>query len=82
MINEHGIRVDIRPRLGVIRRKKYDIEEEAERGVWTTKDGREIPVEEMTTSHIQNTIALLERNNCDDMYTPWITVFHKELQRR
>ena len=61
---------------------KYDIEEEAERGVWTTKDGREIPVEEMTTSHIQNTIALLERNNCDDMYTPWITVFHKELQRR
>ena len=61
---------------------EHDIEEEAERGVWTTKDGREIPVEEMTTSHIKNTIALLERNNCDDMYTPWITVFHKELQRR
>ena len=28
---------------------------------WKTKDGKEIPIENMTTQHIKNTIALLER---------------------
>jgi hypothetical protein len=30
---------------------------------WKTKDGRVIPVKEMTTMHIQNTIAFLEKKH-------------------
>lgn len=58
------------------------IKEEAERGVWTTKDGMEIPVEEMTTSHIKNTIAYIERKDKYDLYEPWLRVFRAELESR
>jgi len=65
---------------------EYDIqghiEDEARRGVWTTKDGQEIPVKEMTTSHIRNAIAYLERINTLDIYNPWIEAFKKELDKR
>jgi len=29
---------------------------------WTTKDGVEIPITEMTTSHIENCIKMMERS--------------------
>jgi hypothetical protein len=29
---------------------------------WTTKDGVEIPISQMTTSHIENCINAMERN--------------------
>lgn len=29
---------------------------------WTTRDGREIPIREMTDSHLENAMRLLERN--------------------
>lgn len=58
------------------------IEDEASYGVWTTKDGTQIPVEDMTTSHIQNTIAFIKRTDQTDMYLPWVEVFEEELERR
>jgi len=30
--------------------------------IWTTKDGKQIPVKEMTTQHIKNCINMLKRN--------------------
>ena len=30
--------------------------------IWTTKDGVEIPISQMTTAHIQNCINAMERN--------------------
>ena len=45
---------------------------------WTTKDGVEIPITEMTTSHIENCIKLMERSgNTPGLYcafdegSPW-----------
>ena len=29
--------------------------------IWTTKNGQEIPIQKMTTSHLQNTIKFLSR---------------------
>lgn len=55
---------------------------EAQDGIWTTKDGRRIPVRDMTTSHILNTIAYIKRNWDTDIYQPWIDVFEEELERR
>lgn len=59
-----------------------DIWNEAQNGVWETKDGRLIPVEEMTTEHIHNTIAFIKRNWDNEIYQPWIDVFNEELERR
>ena len=58
------------------------IESSAKSGVWTTKDGREIPITEMSDGHIRNVLAMLERNNVCDIYMPWICRFKKELSRR
>lgn len=67
----------------------FDIEEEyariqneAERGVWTMRDGTVIRVEDMTSSHIKNAKALCERNNAYDLYTPWVERFTDELRKR
>ena len=67
----------------------FDIEEEhervwreAERGIWTTKDGNRIAVSDMGYGHIVNTINMLKRNDYDDMYLPWIERFEAELRRR
>ena len=62
--------------------ERISIDREACEGIWRTKDGREIPVQMMTTNHIKNTIAYLKRIDCIDMYAPWIITFQEELERR
>lgn len=58
------------------------VETSAREGIWTTRDGRRIAVEDMTDSHIRNTIAYLERNDVCDIYLPCIVRLKRELKRR
>ena len=32
---------------------------------WTTRDGKEIPIKDMTITHLQNTVKMLEREEID-----------------
>ena len=61
---------------------EYHIENEARQGVWTTKEGKRIPIRQMSTRHLENTIRMLERNNSGDIYFPWICRMQEELDRR
>ena len=58
------------------------VEDEAKSKIWTTRDGSKIPVENMTTSHIKNTIAHIKRIDKIDFLEPWVRVFKEELKRR
>ena len=59
------------------------VENEAKRGVWATKDGTEIRITEMSDSHLRNAIAMLKRNNDEfNLNLPWIEVMEEELERR
>ena len=58
------------------------ISQEAESGIWTTKNGTRIKVSDMTDSHLVNTYRILKRNNVRDMLLPWIMVMEKEIMRR
>jgi len=44
--------------------------------IWTTKDGKEIEIQNMTTEHIKNTVAYLIRKKDD---SGWIEILEKEL---
>ena len=58
------------------------IEVQAEKGIWTTKDGERIHITKMSDSHLKNAIRRLEEQNVFDKLLPWITVMEKELERR
>lgn len=47
--------------------------------IWTTRDGDEIPVKNMTKQHLINTVNMLKRNNSD---REWIKVLEDELKSR
>ena len=54
----------------------------ADRGIWTQKNGEEINIKDMTDSHIQNTINMLKRRDCDSIDEYWIMTFEAEQQAR
>jgi hypothetical protein len=45
-------------------------------GIWTMRDGTEIAVTDMTTSHIRNCMRMVGKNH------GWYAVFADELERR
>lgn len=59
-----------------------EVEQQARSGVWETKDGEKVRVEDMTDSHLRNTIAFLKREDEVDILLPWINRLERELDRR
>lgn len=54
----------------------YEMYNNMQSGIWTMRDGTEIAVTDMTTSHIRNCMRMVGKN-CD-----WYKVFADELERR
>lgn len=51
--------------------------------IWTTKDGREIKIKDMSTEHIINTFKMIIRNsNFDDFGKRYLMLFLDELKGR
>ena len=61
---------------------EWEIEYKARTKTWTTKDGRHLRFSQMSDSHLQNTIKMLERNDVCDIYLPLITAMREELKGR
>lgn len=59
-----------------------EIERKAKKRIWTTREGKDIPVSKMTSNHIQNTINFIKRNDKNDLYSCWLKVFEEELENR
>lgn len=55
-------------------------------GIWTKKDGTEIRVKDMESSHIENCIRMLQRQikeyGIDDIKEGWLFCFRTELKER
>ena len=65
----------------------YDnITSQIDKGIWTQKNGEQINITEMTTSHIQNCINMLnrklEKNAYNEFEELWVHRFKKELAFR
>ena len=67
---------------GMLELQYEKIAKNAKSKIWTTKDGRKKHVETMSTQHIRNTLAWIERNDPLDILFPWVSVFMDELERR
>lgn len=51
--------------------------------VWTTKDGKELDIEDMTNNHVINTYNFLQRKTDKTEFTgTWIKIFELEKERR
>lgn len=62
---------------------QLEMERKVENGIWTQRDGTEISLKDMTDTHIQNCINMLERKQYkSDIVYAWIKRFKEELVSR
>lgn len=54
----------------------------ADAEVWETKDGLELPIKVMSTNHIRNAIAWIDREDICDAMLPIRNALSEELDRR
>lgn len=59
-------------------REQY--ERKGRRVKWTTDDGRQLAVIEMSDHHVRTSLNMLLRNGLEDC--PWVSIFEKELAMR
>lgn len=57
------------------------VKRQAAKGLWRTVSGETMRIEDMTISHIKNSIMMLKRHN-NSIYQPLIDVLQSELDRR
>lgn len=50
--------------------------------IWTTRNGRKIPIKEMSNNHLLNTINMLEGDNLSLLEEAWLKVLTKEYKNR
>ena len=75
--------LDTIPELDIDELVRYmEVEEDAKKGYWMTKDGRILHVSQMSENHIRNTIKYIESVDKIDLYLPWINRFKRELKER
>jgi hypothetical protein len=55
-----------------------EVKEVGEEPIWTTKDGKKIPLSKMSTMHITNCLKLLNLNKNQK----WYKIFSEELEKR
>lgn len=62
----------------------YDPTIDVDFTIWTTRNGRKIPVKEMSDNHLLNTIIMLEGEGEDIslLQEEWLKVLTKEYKRR
>jgi len=61
---------------------ELEFENEFDKNIWTTKDGRKLNICEMSTQHLTNTIALINRKDNRKVKAMWIPKLQKELNDR
>ena len=57
-------------------------EEQADKGLWTTRDGDILSVHNMSDSHIENCLKMLKRSSNIELTEPFIIMFEKEQTAR
>ena len=50
--------------------------------IWKTRNGRKIPVKEMSDNHLLNTINMLKGDDLSLLEEAWLKVLTKEYKRR
>ena len=61
------------------------LEDNFENDIWTTKEFDTIPLKEMTTNHIENSIKLIERTEGESIFgycKMWLPKLKQELEKR
>lgn len=63
-------------------RVRLNIESLAESKSWVDSNGNRMKISDMSTSHIENAVSMLERKGSKELFIPLIWELKKELKKR